>query len=161
MEYEIGIGIIKGHKINEAAAKVGGQLHLEIRTNIVETPFDVGVQATLSRFDRESDYAQYEHTIQNRGTLIFMSDYNLRKWKHVQPFFGLGVGMAFVDHTYSRPDIRDDMTYFDRSFVFNPRIGVELFSHFRITAEYKWMRKEYSHFGVNIGLVLNGGRKKK
>ncbi|MEG0807612.1 MAG: hypothetical protein RR410_04595 [Alistipes sp.] len=161
MEYEVGIGVNKAHKINEAVAKAGLQLYLETRMNIIDTPFDIGVQALFGSFDRKPDYALYEHTIRYRGTLVFLTDYNLRKWKRVQPFVGLGLGMSFVDDTHSRyePDMsrRMEQTSYDRSFVFNPRIGVELFSHVRVTAEYKWMKKDYSYFGFNLGFVFGGG----
>ncbi len=165
MEYEAGIGVNKAHKINGAVAEAGLQLYLETRRNIIDTPFDVGVQAMLGSFDRKPDYALYEHTIRYRGTLVFLTDYNLRKWKRVQPFVGLGIGMSFVDDTYARyePDLsrRMEQTSYDRSFVFNPRIGVELFSHLRATAEYRWMKKGYSYFGFNVGFVLGGGLRKE
>lgn len=162
MEFEVGMGVSKAHKIDGAAAKAGMQLYLETRMNVVDTPFDVGLQIMLGAFDRKPNYAEYEQTIRYRGIMSFGADYNLRRWKHVAPFVGIGLGMAFVDNTYSpykSASRREEITDYDRSVVFNPRIGVELFSHLRITAEYKWMKKDYSFFGFNVGFVFGGGRK--
>ena len=53
MEFEVGMGVSKAHKIDGAAAKAGMQLYLETRMNVVDTPFDVGLQIMLGAFDRK------------------------------------------------------------------------------------------------------------
>lgn len=43
----------------------------------------------------------------------------------------------------------------------NPRVGVELFDHLRITAEYKaTFKKKRNYMALNIGYSFGGGRKK-
>lgn len=163
-EFEAGVGINMAGKINGGAADIGLRFFIEPRLNIVNTPLDVGLQLSKSSFTRQEDIYGREHEIEHKWMLVTFVDYNLREWDRVVPFAGLGIGAAAVDNTSSWLDSdtgrRKDDTVFDRSFVFNPRIGVELYDHVRITAEYKWMRKEYSFWGLSIGVVFGGGQKK-
>lgn len=47
--------------------------------------------------------------------------------------------------------------YKDNTHVFCPRVGVEFINRIRLTAEYRIMKKEYSFFGLNLGVVFGGG----
>ena len=167
MEFELGIGLNKGNTLNGGVAKVGHHFYLEPRFNIINTPFDIGLQATIGRFRRTSDLLAEKLT--HKCILLVCSDYNWRKWKSLSLFAGLGAGMAFVKNDatrimdYGSPGggwgIDNDI-YDGKSFVVNPRIGAEFFNHLRVTLEYKWMRKPYSYFALNIGGVFGGGLKK-
>lgn len=161
VEFEIGGGFITGTKIDGGIPQIGMQLFAETRLNVTGTPFDVGLQASFGYFNRKENMFGYETDVRNRGTLVTFVDYNFRKWKRTALFGGLGIGMSAVNYEYSwideETDRRNHDTAFDRSFVVNPRIGVELWNHLRITAEYKLMKREYSYFGLNIGGVFGGG----
>lgn len=165
MEYELGLGINQAGKYNGGAAKTGMQIFFETRMNFTGTPYDVGAQAMFGYFDRKADDKGVSTNIRHRITLSVTGDYNLRRWRRVAPFVGVGVGYANVETTFTRPkgspDRWLDTSLSDQSVVISPRIGVELFSHLRITAEYRIMKKEYSFFGINIGGVFGGGQKQK
>lgn len=165
MEYEIGIGLNKGHALDGAAAKPRIQLYAEIRMNMKDSPFDVSLQGMIGYFDRDKggDFIWqtdpvWSETMWSRSLVTF-ADYNFRRWKHIAPFVGLGIGMSAIEEEYG-VGAECPERYYDTAFVLNPRVGVEFFNHLRITVEYKLMRKEYSFFGFNIGGVFGGGYKK-
>jgi hypothetical protein len=155
VEFEFGLGVISSNKYDGASAKMGVNLFMEARLNVADTPFDVGLQATSGYFEREDNKYELKQEISSNGLISFV-DYNFRKWKNIAAFTGLGVGLAAVDNTYiSEGTNSNDIS--DRSFVLNPRMGVEVYNHLRITAEYKLMNSGYSFAGINVGIVLGGG----
>jgi len=158
VEFEFGFGIISSNKYDGASAKIGVNLFMETRLNIANTPFDVGLQAMAGYFEREDKRYELEQEINNGGLVTFV-DYNFRKWKNIAVFSGLGIGLAAIDSKYISEGVTsNDIS--DRSFVLNPRMGVEVYNHFRITAEYKLMNSGYSFTGFNVGIVLGGGYQK-
>ena len=157
-EFEFGLGVISSNKYDGALAKTGVNLFMEARLNVADTPFDVGLQATSGYFEREDDKYELEQKISSNGLISFV-DYNFRKWKDIAAFTGLGIGLAAIDNTYISEGVTSNDVS-DRSFVLNPRMGVELYNHFRITAEYKLMNSGYSFTGINMGIVLGGGYQK-
>lgn len=165
VEFEIGAGFNKGAEINGAKADLGIYMFMEARLNVIETPFDVGLQTMITAISRGEDIYGRDYIARFRGSLTTFVDYNFRRWKNIAPFVGLGIGFTGVngEYSWSAPELgsgRDSAIVFDRSFILNPRIGVEFFDHLRITFEYKLMRREYSYFGISIGGVLGGGQKK-
>ncbi len=162
VEFEIGTGVIMGHKIDGTTSEGGMQLFFETRLNLDNTPFDVGLQALFGYVNRQGDIYGRDHETRYQGLMATFVDYNYRRWKRVALFGGIGVGFAAVNHDISWVEsgrITSALVY-DRSFVLNPRIGVELFNHLRFTLEYKLMKREYSFFGLSIGGVFGGGYKK-
>jgi hypothetical protein len=166
VEFEIGLGFITGHSYDGSSANIGGGFFLETRLNVINTPFDVGLQVMAPSFDRDENRYGKEQKIDNPGILVTFVDYNFRKWKNTAAFVGLGIGRAPVDITDTWRDtetgkVKSISDYNDRSFVFNPRMGIEVYNHFRITAEYKLMNyRAYSFIGINAGIVLGGGCRK-
>ncbi len=45
------------------------------------------------------------------------------------------------------------------AFVVSPRIGIELFSHLRLTFDARFARNGYNTVGLTVGGVIGGGRK--
>lgn len=166
MEYELGIGLNKGHEFNGAAAKTRIQIYAEIRMNVKDSPFDIGLQGMFGYFERQRNTGNFiwqsdsgwSETMRS-GSLVTFADYNFRRWKNIAPFVGLGIGMSAIEDEYG-VGAECPERYYDTAFVLNPRIGVEFFNHLRITVEYKRMQREYSFFGFNIGVVFGGGYKK-
>jgi len=155
IEFEFGSGIISSNKYDGASAKMGVNLFMETRLNVVNTPFDIGLQAMTGYFEREDDKYELEQEINNGGLVTFV-DYNFREWKNIAVFSGLGIGLAAIDNRYISEGVTsNDIS--DCSFILNPRMGVEVYNHFRITAEYKLMNSGYSFAGINVGIVLGGG----
>mgnify|MGYP000886975498 CR=1 FL=1 len=141
---------------------MGLQMHLETRLNIENSPLDVGFQAGVASFNRQMDRYGVDYDIRHSAMITFV-DYNFRYWKRVAPFVGLGMGYAAVNYTSfwrnSNTGRETDDTFYDRLYLVNTRVGVEFYNHFRITLEYKYMKKEYSHLGISIGFVFGGGYK--
>lgn len=166
MEYEVGIGLNKGHGLYGTAAKPRIQLYAEIRMNMKDSPFDIGLQGMLGYFERQRSAGYFgwqsdsgwSETIRSKS-LVTCADYNLRRWKNIAPFVGLGIGMSAIEDEYG-VGAECPERYYDTAFVLNPRIGAEFFNHLRITVEYKRMQREYSFFGFDIGVVFGGGYKK-
>lgn len=83
---------------------------------------------------------------QHYGALLALADFNILPGKKVNPFIGVGAGAGFIldvwkSQKVERPEAHDaakDMPLGakDPSFMFvaAPRIGVELFSHLRLSA---------------------------
>ena len=165
MEFELGVGLNKAHTMGGGVAHVGIQFFFEPRINLPDTPFDISLQFSIGEFQRQRDILGNDDDVTNRGMVITGVDYNFRKWQRVSLFGGLGIGLGFMDGNGMYVDhANKDMVFYkyypDRSFVLNPRIGAEFFNHLRVTLEYKWMRKPYSYFALNIGGVFGGGLKK-
>lgn len=112
----------------------------EGRINFKNSPFDAGLQLSSGLFFGEVPAGFFAAI-----TSMIYTDYNYRM-KNVAAFGGLGAGYY--------------VTYATDSFVFGPRIGVELFSHLRFTFDYKIINRDLSYGSVNIGVVFGGGRKK-
>ena len=143
-----GAGDMEGKdNVRRIEVEVGGG---EARNNFPGTPFDVSFQGMLGSFSRKNDNL----TVNINGGVTVFGDYNWRLGRRAAPFAGVGAGMVFVESRgLSTAAVRE------KTFVFNPRIGVELFEHLRITLEYKWMKAPYSFLGLNVGFAFGGGRK--
>ncbi len=167
-EYEIGVGINFGHNNFDALSATtspGLQLYGEIRLNIPQSAFDVSTQFMFATFNRTIEgYSNEIFYNRYRGIFLVFTDYNLRIWKNISPFVGIGFGTSFVDAELPTGSSKTLAT--SGNYVLNPRFGVELFNHLRVSFEYKWMlqqsvSKELSFFGVNLGYAFGGGLKKK
>lgn len=154
VEFEIGGGFVFGNHMKNFVNDGGLSLFIETRYNIPELPFDIGLQASVSGYGGNNN----GYDVTNRGTLITFVDYNFRYFKKIDFFVGLGAGMGMVDYEYMFGDRKE--VSLDRTFVLNPRVGIELFHHLRITAEYRLMDRYYSYFGINIGVPIGGGIRK-
>lgn len=77
------------------------------------------------------------------------SHYNLRQGRKVNPYFGLGAGVAWWSPSYSKA-----------GFAIEPRVGVEFLYHIRLSIECQISRKYYNAVGLTLGFVI-GGRPKK
>lgn len=134
-------------------------LGLEGRYNINGTPWDCGLMLDLSTACRG-----YEHLYndgydrwQNNRTLAFAltGDYNFRQGTKVNPFIGTGIGVAFNDVVGDK--------YFPSkgtSMFFSPRVGVEFFYHFRVSAQCNLSRKGYNNLSISLSLIVGGHPKK-
>ncbi len=170
MEYEIGFGLAKGDYIgneNNPTKKWGGKFYFDVRANLYDTPFDVGLQVGLSAFNRE--FSAFDTSIsepifgktnyQSLSAVVF-SDYNYRRWRHVSLFAGLGVGVAGTTYNNSG-DVYSSSKDEGTAFTCVPRIGVEFYSRIRFTTEYRYVSRDgFSHVAFSLGFVLNGGLKK-
>lgn len=137
-------------------SQISGAMGLEGRYNFKGTPWDCGVQ--LGLYSARRGYKSTYDLWQNNRTLALFTivgDYNFRQGKKVNPFVGSSIGFA------SNDVVGDDLfPSSGTSFLFAPRVGVELVHHIRLTGQLNICRVGYNNFSLSIGVVL-GGRPKK
>lgn len=133
---------------------------LEGRFNIRETPWDCGIALQFAvaehHFVKDANHS-YDATQGNRTLSLAMTgDYNLRQGYKVNPFVGaaFGLGLHDIIHSTVHP------TSTAQSVFFEPRIGVELLYHIRLTGSVAISRKGYNYAALTLGFVV-GGRPKK
>lgn len=169
LEAGVGTGIGSGRLGPYSRSPHSGiYFFIEPRLNIPGSSFDVGVQLSVGR---SSDHPNpsapdYYYSAKYNPAVVTFVDYNLRKWRNVSLFGGAGMGVSAIDLLYpTYPEelggrVERDVSSLS-TFVFNPRIGVEFWDHLRVTMEYKWIKREYSIFGVTVGGIFGGGYKKR
>lgn len=159
-ELNVGLGTSVGN-FQDGKHRIGPDLGLELRYNIPQSKFDVGLLANLTTsvfdFDSRPGFdGQWDLTQSNRSVnLMLVGDYNFNQGSRVNPYVGLGLGASFYD-------VVEDKVYpqSGTGFIFRPRVGIELFHHLRIGAFLSVIRTGYTNFGISIGGVI-GGRPRK
>ena len=170
-ELELGIGAgIGSDRLGSYApsSHSGLYIFMEPRLNIPTSPFDVGIQLSTGRSSDNPSLSNpgYYYSAKYNSMVVTFVDYNLRRWRNISLFGGMGVGISAIDLIY--PAYHEELggrlerdVASIHSFVLNPRIGVEFWDHLRVTVEYKCMKREYSIFGITLGGVFGGGDKKR
>lgn len=151
IEVEAGGGFIYAGNYAGNRAKPGMILFIEARHNFTGTPFDVSLQAVTGSFNRKDD----NMAINLNAGGIFFTDLNWRPGRKAAPFIGLGIGAAAVESMGISSGHMQEA-----ALVLNPRAGIELFEHLRITLEYKRIRPYCSFLGLNVGFAFGGGSKR-
>lgn len=150
-EFEISIGGTYAIDKYVGEKLIGPAFALEGRYNFPQNPMDLGLEIYGGSTARKYE----DSNLSNRILSISLySDYNFRRGKKFSPFFGIGVGMAsckVVQGYYGNDALKA---------IFTPRLGLEILNHLRITAYSKLGYKGYNNFGVSVGYVFGGGRKK-
>lgn len=138
---------------------VGPMFGLDMRYNFEETPYDVGLLFSFEMADRSYRLPELEGEFTQRNRVLFFGltgSYNFRQGRKINPFAGVGVGMAHIDNVWSK-------VYPIRATV-KPSVmlqgGVELFYHIRLTAHLQFCRKGYNTMGLTLGFNIGGHPKK-
>ena len=160
-EFEVGAGMTMGSKFGLDKAIPGPNAYVEGRINLFDTPWDLGVQTSFGAAFRKQGDKRYDSS--NKFGIEVFTDYNFRYWDRIAPFVGLGVGRTAVVTSLPLTGA-DDATVTSKTtspaFLLNPRAGIELFGHLRLSAEYKCtFQKESSYFALNLGIAFGGGKK--
>lgn len=162
-EFEIGGGMTCGSNYGALKATPGANMYIEARTNLKDTPWDLGFQLGLGYMNRQDEY-KTSYNVSDKFSMLAFIDYNFRYWNKVAPFVGIGLGRTEL--IYNTPGAFGDdgkPSVYEQRFspiVLNPRFGVELFDHFRITAEYKLhFHNKCNWFALNVGFAFGGGKK--
>lgn len=155
-EFEAKVGATYPLQKFAGSKTVGPLLGLEARRNLESLPVDVGAEIYVGSacYDVEKVPFIADDTQSNRTfSLAVVGDYNFLRGSKVSPFVGLGLGLGFNNA------VQGDDTDEGSSFVVTPRVGVELFSHLRLSVEGRFSRKHYHTVGLSVGFVIGGGRK--
>ena len=167
LEGEIGFGLINDvNSLTLDNCATGPKLYGELRYNFRMLPIDVGLQVSGSYFHRETDN-QAERLKSKSYNIMAVADYNLFHGRKLSVFAGIGVGLGVLDMSYPIDIKNPDAHWTGYSTgdgknkpCFSPRVGIELFNHLRLTVHYMAEEKANNHFGVSIGGVIGGGRKR-
>lgn len=172
-EFELAGGIVSPtEKLSFDKNNLGWTAQGELRYNFKRLPLDFGVHVDGALFNREGQRLTTAEDLKGIATAKFTSitglgvvDVNLLRTKAFSIFFGCGVGYGML-----LSDIREIQNVKDidqkGSFCVMPRAGIELFRHLRATFYYKHFEvggvKDLSqdHYGVSLGVVFGGGKKK-
>lgn len=161
-EFEVGAGLAAGSRAGFQSMVPGPQFLLEARTNLKDTPWDLGFQLAFGGIFHKDSSRSYATV--NRFSMVAFTDYNFRYWDKVCPFAGIGLGRTTISSEFPSATESDSAVSVIPSthpaYILNPRIGVEFFNHLRLTAEYKWtFDRRSSYFALNLGFAFGGGRK--
>lgn len=143
---------------HNGALTVSGNLGIEVRYNVEDSPWDCGAFLRLDCAQRNYSHILPNTTFtQNNRTMSVgvSGGYNFRQGERVNPFASLGIGIGFND-------VVGDKVYDSSgtSVILLPKVGVEFFRWVRLNAFCLITRKGYNAFGFSLGLTI-GGRPKK
>lgn len=83
---------------------VGPMFGLDMRYNFEKTPYDVGILFSFEMADRKYHLPECEMGRTQRNRVLFfglIGDYNFRQSRKINPFIGIGIGMAHIDNVWS------------------------------------------------------------
>ena len=159
-EFEIGTGVHFGPRWGDMKARPGANLIFELRLNRPE-PWDFALQfkGTNMIHTPAGEGPRIKSTIMAPSLFV---DYNIRPSRRTRFFAGVGFGGSFADNgavVMTGPGTGIMFSQNENAFAVTPRAGVSLFNFLRITAEYSITDRDYSRFGLNVGLTLGGSYK--
>jgi hypothetical protein len=156
-EVEMGGGVNLGRRWSDTKVRPGTNFILELRLNRPE-PWDFALQFKGSNFTHRPN----EGGADIKTTIIAPSlfvDYNIRPSRRTRFFAGVGFGGSFVDNgAVVMTGSASGFLYGgnESAFAVTPRVGVSLFNFLRLTAEYSITARDYSRFGLNVGIIFGG-----
>ena len=165
-ETELFLGPSIGYNYHGVGSDGGAAFGLEMRGNLSNSPWSVGgflrydlVGYTFNYHSTTADEQYLDNTLTNNIVSIgAMTEFNFRQGRKVNPFAGLGLGLAFYSSGGSEAEHPYDTD--GTSAIFIPRIGVELWGWVRFTAYTVLLRKGYNATGITVGVTFGGKRKK-
>lgn len=112
-------------------------LYFEGRYHLSSHPVNVGLQLDYSTFTRYSKFRSF--------SILPVADYNFRNGNKVNPFAGLGAGIAFNNLNGVFND------GFQTNFCLMPRVGIRFINHLNLSCDYQLINKDYSHMNLKFG----------
>ncbi|MDE5845241.1 MAG: porin family protein [Muribaculaceae bacterium] len=163
IEVELKGGTNVPFKAYHGGSKAGAVVGLDVRYNLKDKPFDVGV-SFLGNWTKGEGYFELDFDDEifpmmyfcNHRTLagLVTAGYNLRRGYKVNPYAGVGIGVAgtSIGKEWLLPNTV--------KAVFVPKIGVELLYNFRLEVSALITRNHFNSLNFTLGVVF-GGRPKK
>lgn len=150
IEGELALGLVGGAGHDSFDTSQSGEVYTEIRFNIPNSPLSMGLQLGVVKYSRE-EQKKYRH----EHTTIY-TDYNYRPHRAFNIFGGIGIGYGETIRSASNFSPNSPTNEFRQHFTFAPRLGVELFNTLRLSLESKILMREYTYWGLSLGLVIGG-----
>lgn len=159
-EGEVNIGLTTPlSNYHNGQKMMGPEFGLELRYNIPQTFWDCGlllnVSTSVYRYEDSPKSDWYWEQSNRSINIAAVGDYNFKQGSKINPYIGVGIGLSLYDAI-------DEVVYESSgaTFVFRPRVGIEVFRHLRIGLFATINKPGYHNIGVSIGGVI-GGRSKK
>lgn len=152
-EVEISVGGTYGIGKYVGKNQIGPAFAIEGRYNFPQYPIDLGLELYGGSTARKYEGSNLSNLSNRILSVSAYSDYNFMRGKKFSPFIGIGVGIAsckVVQGNFGNDAVKA---------IFTPRIGIEMFNHFRVTAYTKLGYKGYNNLGISVGYAFGGGRK--
>lgn len=134
---------------------IGPALGLEGRWNLRRRPIDIGAQLYVG--SACSTYKDDDISCRIASLGAF-ADWNFGRGGSVAPF--VGVGLSFNRYDMVNGSYNDDEGDGTSGPGINPRVGVELFRHLRLTLTARIGRNIYNQGSLTIGYAFGGGLKR-
>lgn len=163
-EVELGGGIVSPtEKLNFDKNRLGWTAVVELRYNFKNLPLDLGIHADGAVLNRKNEPIEGVKELKEAKFAsingLAVADLNMFRTKGFSLFVGVGVGYGMMISDFQKIEHIKDVDKLG-SFCVMPRVGFEVAHHVRATLYYKQLKKEQNHFGVNLGVVFGGGKKK-
>jgi len=158
-EFEMGTGMSVGPAWGDLKMRPGANLFFELRLNRPE-PWDFALQMKGAKFSHVAPGGAKIRTTAFLPTLFV--DYNHRVSRRTNLFAGVGMGGNFAQSesvVMTTPSTGVWLTGGKNAFAVTPRVGVVVMNGLRLTAEYTFTHRDYSRFGLGVGLVFGGSYK--
>ncbi len=143
--FEIGLGYslaAQKHEAEKLKYKLG--FYFEERYNSPGIPVNIGLQIGYSTFTRviggDDKFRSF--------SILPVADYNFRKGGKINPYAGIGMGIAFnnIDGVFNAG--------FKSNFCIMPRIGVRFINHLNLSLDYQISHTDYSHMNIRFGFYF-------
>ena len=139
----------------------GNIFGIEFRHNLKKIPMDIGFEINLTLLERDHSYFTPPNKIEPltlRNTSLFLTtSYNFARGKAISPFIGFGFGLS--DRAIVAPGIGFYGVDKRLGIGFSPRIGIEIYRHFRLTLDFRLTHKIYNAVCLRMGVIIGGGKK--
>ena len=153
IEFELNVGLATAanQMPQYGNTRQGVDANIELRYNFATAPVDLGLYYSICSLRRgESVGNMAKNFAFDSQNLLVTSDYIFYQGRNVQPYAGLGVGLAWSD-------INTDGSIHGTHFAVMPRVGIEIVQRLRISLGYKLFDRANNHLVLGIGLVFGGG----
>lgn len=162
IELELGGGIITPtSKLHFDKNHPGWNANLEVRYNFKSLPLDLGLHVDGAALNRELNPIQNIQELREVKfasiTTLAVLDVNIWRAKGISLFGGVGVGYGMLINDFQKITHIKDVDKLG-CFCVMPRVGIEIIHRVRATLYYKQLKKEQNHFGLNLGVVIGGGK---
>lgn len=134
---------------------IGPSLGLEGRWNLRRRSIDIGAQLYIGSACSTYKGDDISCRIASLGAF---ADWNFGRGSSVAPF--VGVGLSFNQYDMVSGSYNDDEGDGTSGPGINPRVGVELFRHLRLTLTARIGRNIYNQGSLTIGYAFGGGLKR-
>lgn len=143
---------------------------LDLRYNLRSLPVDVGIftewdftfrkrpdtRTTFLPDGTEATYRVLDDQVNRNWLIGVVGNWNFARGQKINPYLGLGIAASSYKAISGSYYDTEGMT-----ISLTPRVGVELWHHFRIGLQGQISRKGYNSLNLTLGFALGGTPRKQ